>query len=386
MAFFIAREGKILMLRVNQKRLLSLFFELVMIDSETRKERLMADRLKLELKRLGLTVTEDGAGQKIGGNAGNLIAVLPGKAAGNSLLLCAHMDRVTPGEGIQPVLEDGVIRSKGETILAADDIAGVAAILEALEIIQENDLDHPELKVLFTVAEEGGLNGVKNVDPKAIQADYGLCYDSIGDVGTIVIQGPAQYSFQAIIKGKAAHAGVNPAAGINAIKVASLAINQMQLGQIDQETTANIGVIRGGQATNIVPERVELIGEARSHNQEKLDAQIAHMKEITERAAKKYGAKAEITTELIYPACLFSADHPVIKLVEKAASSLQIETDLVSSGGGCDANILNGYGIPTINLGIGIENAHSVDEQITVKNLVNTAELTVAMIQTAVFN
>ena len=370
---------------VNQKRLLSLFFELVMIDSETKKERPMADRLKLKLEQLGLNVTEDKAGHKIGGNAGNLIAVLPGKAFGNSLLLCAHMDRVTPGEGIQPVLADGMIKSKGQTILAADDIAGVAGILEALEVILESNLDHPELKVLFTVAEEGGLNGVKNVDPKKIKADYGLCYDSIGDVGTIVIQGPAQYRFQAIIKGKAAHAGVNPAAGINAIKVASLAINQMKLGQIDQETTANIGLIQGGQATNIVPARVELIGEARSRNQEKLDVQIAHMKEITKRAAKKYRAEAEITTELIYPAFFLATDHPVVKLVEKAATGLQIKTDLISSGGGCDANILNGYGIPTINLGIGIENAHSVNEQITVKNLVKTAELTVAIIQRAVF-
>lgn len=372
------------MFKIDKERLLNLFFELVRIDSETRKERPMADRLKAELERLGFKVTEDDTGQKIGGNAGNLIAVLPGKAAGNSLLLCAHMDRVTPGEGIEPVLVDGIIRSKGETILAGDDIAGVAAILEALQVIQEKDLNHPELKVLFTVAEEGGLNGVKNVDREAIKADYGLCYDSTGDVGTVVFQGPAQYRFQAVIKGKAAHAGVNPAAGINAIKVASLAINQMKLGQIDQETTANIGKIKGGQATNIVPDRVEIIGEARSRNQEKLDAQIAHMKDITERSAKKYGAQAEITTELIYPALYFPTDHPLIERAKKAFTALQIKTDLVSSGGGCDANIINGYGIPTINLGIGIENPHSVDEQITVENLMKTAEFTLAMIQLAV--
>ncbi|AZR73439.1 peptidase M20 [Anoxybacter fermentans] len=366
---------------IKKKRLVDLFMELVTIDSETKKERKMADQLKTELENLGLEVHEDNAGENIGGNAGNVIGVLKGKVDTPSLLLCAHMDRVSPGKGIEPVLKDGVITSKGDTVLAADDIAGVAAILEALWVIKENNLEHGEIKVLFTVAEEGGLHGVKNVNPEEIRADYGFCYDSSGDVGTIVVQGPAQYRFEAIVKGKAAHAGINPSAGINAIKVASLAISEMKLGQIDEETTANIGVIKGGQATNIVPDRVELLGEARSRNRKKLEAQVAHMRDILERAAAKFGAEVEINTQLMYPSFFFSEEDPVVIIAKEAAKSIGIETNLVPSGGGSDANILNGYGIPTINLGIGMEKVHSTEEFITVENLVKAAEYTVAIIQ-----
>lgn len=367
---------------VNQDRLVELFMDLVTIDSETRNEREMADRLKKELSELGFEVEEDNAGEKIDGNAGNVIGTLKGNADAPSLMLSAHMDRVSPGNGVEPVLEDGVISSKGETILAADDIAGVAAILEAIKIIKEEDAKHGELKILFTVAEEGGLNGSKNVDPKIIKADYGVCYDSSGDVGTIVVQGPAQYRFNAVIKGKAAHAGVAPSDGVNAIKATSLGISEMKLGQIDEETTANIGVIKGGQATNIVPDRVELEGEARSRNRDSLEEQVAHMKDILEKACKQVGAEAEIETELMYPSFNFDGDHVLVKMAEKAAQAIGIETELVPSGGGSDANIINGYGIPTINLGIGMENVHSVDEYISVDNLVNTAKYTVSMIKT----
>ncbi len=372
------------MAKIQQDRIVDLFMDLVKIDSETRKERQMADRLKVELEKLGLQVHEDNAGEKIGGSAGNVIGVLPGKGDGLTLLLCAHMDRVTPGEGIEPIIDNGIIKSKGETILASDDIAGVAAILEAIQVIKENNLNHGELKILFTIAEEGGLHGAKNVNPEEIRADYGICYDSGGPVGEIIVQGPAQYRFEATIKGKAAHAGVNPSAGINAIKVASLAINEMKLGQIDEETTANIGVIRGGQATNIVPDKVELLGEARSRTQNKLEAQVAHMKDITERAAEKYGAQAEVNTKLMYPAFSFKAEDSVIQLAQRAADSMGIPTKLVPSGGGSDANIINGYGIPTINLGIGMEKVHSVEEYIRIDDLVKAADYTVALIQTAV--
>lgn len=373
-------EGAIGM--VNEQRLVDLFMDLVKIDSETRKERLMADRLKVELEKLGLEVHEDNTGEKIGGNAGNLIGVLKGNVDAPALLLSAHMDRVSPGEGIEPVLENGIISSKGDTILAADDIAGVAAILEALLVLKEDNVEHGDIKIFFTVAEEGGLNGAKNVNPDEIQASYGVCYDSGGDVGTIVTQGPAQYRFEATVHGKAAHAGVNPAAGVDAIKATSLAISEMKLGQVDDETTANIGVIKGGKATNIVPDLVELLGEARSRNRDKLEAQIAHMKDIMQRSADKYGATVEIKTQLMYPSFSFGSDDEIVKIAENAAQMIGVPTSLVPSGGGCDANIINGYGIPTINLGVGMEKVHSVEEQISVKNLLNTAKYTVAMIQT----
>ena len=369
---------------IKDTRLIDLFMDLVQIDCATRNERLVADRLKVELEKLGLSVEEDNAGEKIGGNTGNLIAVLPGNVDAPSLLLCAHMDRVTPGMGIKPVVENGVIKSAGETILAADDLAGVAAILEALTVVKEEGLKHGEIKILFTVAEEGGLHGAKNVNPEKIKADFAVCYDSGGDVGTIVTTAPAQYRYEAVVNGKAAHAGMNPSAGINAIKVASCAIAEMKLGNIDEETTANIGLIKGGLATNIVPDRAEFLGEARSRNHEKLEAQIAHMREVMEQVAAKFGAQAEITTTLMYPSFSFSPEDPAIQFAEKAAQSIGIETKLVPSGGGSDANILNGYGIPTVNVGIGMEKAHTTDECISVDNLLNSARYTIAMIQTLV--
>lgn len=367
---------------INEQRLIDLFMNLVQIDSQTRNERLVADRLKVELEKLGLQVHEDDAGAKIGGNTGNLIGVLAGNIEAPSLLLCAHMDRVTPGLGIKPVLENGVIRSAGETILAADDLAGVAAILEGLTVLKEEGIEHGEIKVLFTVAEEGGLHGAKNVNPEAIRADFAVCYDSGGNVGSIVIEAPAQYRYEVVVKGKAAHAGMNPSGGINAIKVASAAIAEMKIGSIDEETTANIGLIKGGLATNIVPDRVEFVGEARSRKMDKLEAQIKHMREVMEKVAAKFGAQADITTTLMYPSFSFTADDPAIKMAEEAAVSIGIHTQLVPSGGGSDANILNGYGISTINVGIGMEKAHSTEECITVENLINSARYTVAMIKT----
>lgn len=369
---------------INEKRLVDLFLNLVTIDSETKKERHMADRLKQELENLGLEVSEDNAGEKFGGTAGNIIGYLKGNTVGKSLMLSAHMDRVAPGEGIEPILKDGIVTSKGDTILAADDIAGVAAILEALQVVKENNLQHADIKILFTVAEEGGLHGAKNLAVEEINVDFGVCYDSGGDVGTIVVEGPAQYRFQAVIHGKAAHAGLNPAAGVNAIKAASIAISEMNLGQIDHETTANIGVINGGRATNIVPDRVELLGETRSRNRDKLEVQIAHMRDITERATAKFGATCEIDTKLMYPSFTFKPDDQLVQLAITAAESIGLKTNLVASGGGSDANILNGYGIPTINLGIGMQKVHSTDEFIKVKDLIKTAEYTVAMIKSII--
>jgi tripeptide aminopeptidase len=370
-------------MEVNQQRLVDEFLELVTIDSSPKDERLIADALLAKMKALGFTVTEDDAGEKIGGTAGNIIGVLEGQKDAPALLFCAHMDRVHPGLGIKPQIKDGVITSDGTTILAADDVAGVVAILEAVRVIQEQKIPHGRLEILFTVAEEGGLFGAKSVDPSQFKAKAGYFMDALGPVGTIVTAAPAQKGLKATIHGKAAHAGVAPEEGISAILVAAQAITKMKLGRIDSETTSNIGIIKGGVATNIIPDLVELQGEARSRNNGKLDQQMDHMVEIIKATCAEHGVKTDITVDHSYSAFGLAEDDYVVSLAVKAAKALGLEPTIESTGGGSDANIINGYGIPSVVLGVGYTNVHTTSEAITIEQLVTAAKYVLSIITTS---
>jgi tripeptide aminopeptidase len=367
---------------VKKDRLVEKFIQLVEIDSVSRQEREMADRLKEELENLGCEVYEDDAGEKIGGNAGNLIAKLPGDSSLPVVLLSAHMDRVEPGKGVKALLEDGYIMSKGETVLGGDDIIGVVAILETLRIIKQEE-QHPSIKVVFSVAEEGGLFGAKNLNQKACKdVYYGIVLDVDGEIGTVVNQAPSQNKFNAVITGEAAHAGMEPENGVNAIKIASHAISEMKLGQVNNETTANIGVIRGGIASNIVPDLVELEGEARSLNYKKLLKQTDEMKNITSKYVKKYGGEVEFDITQTYKNFKINRNSRIIKIVREAAEKLDLPFNLTSSGGGSDANIFNNKGIPTVNLGTGMEKVHSTDERVKIENMLKLTEYLISILNT----
>ena len=367
-------------MEVNQQRLVDEFLELVKIDSQPKDERLIADALISKMQDLGFAVTEDDSGAKIGGSAGNLIGILEGQKDAPALLFCAHMDRVHPGLGIKPQVKDGVITSDGTTILAADDVAGIAAILEAVRIVQEQKIPHGRLEVLFTVAEEGGLFGAKSVDPGRFQAKAGFFMDAGGPVGTIVTAAPAQKGLEATIHGKAAHAGVAPEEGLSAIIVAAHAVTQMKLGRIDAETTANIGVIEGGAATNIIPDKVKLKGEARSLDNGKLDVQINHMVEVLEAVCAEYGAKADISVEHSYSAFRLTDEDYAVRLAVKAAESMGLKPSIESTGGGSDANIINGYGIPSVVLGMGYTDVHTTAEAISIDQLVKASKYVLSII------
>lgn len=369
-------------MKINEQRLVDEFLELVQIDSAPKNERQIADALLAKLKAMGLQVAEDDTGEKIGGNTGNILAVLEGDRDVPPILFCAHMDRVSPGFGIKPQIQDGVISSDGTTILAADDVAGITAILEGLRIIQENDIPHGRIEILFTVAEEGGLFGAKTLDASKLQAQAGFFMDSGGPVGTIVVQAPAQKGITMTIHGKSAHAGVAPETGINAIVVAAHAITKMKLGRIDMETTANIGVVTGGSATNIVPDRVELKGEARSRDKSKLEKQITHMTDVVRRTCTDFGVAADIEVKDSYNAFSLNQDDYVVKLACKAAKAINVEPRLESTGGGSDANIINGYGTPSVVLGMGYNAVHTTNESIPIEQLVKAAEYVVSIINT----
>ncbi|WP_434750488.1 M20/M25/M40 family metallo-hydrolase [Paenibacillus amylolyticus] len=369
---------------INEQRVIQQFMELVQIDSETKNEQNISKVLKEQFEGLGLHVYEDDTMDKTGHGAGNLIVTL--EAAGvegvEPMLFTCHMDTVTPGQGIKPELsEDGWIRSDGTTILGADDKAGIAALFEAIRVIQENNIPHGKIQFVITVGEESGLVGARAMNPQDIDATFGYALDSNGAVGTICVAAPSRAEIQMKIYGKSAHAGVNPEDGISAIQVAAKAIAAMKLGRIDNETTANIGKFQGGSALNVVCDFVQIDAEARSIVQEKIEQQIAQMREALETTCRKFGATAEFRSEIKYPAFGFHDDHEVVQLAQRAIRSIGLETSTFASGGGSDANIFNGFGIPTANLAVGYEDIHTTKERIRAADIVKLSQVVIAIVQ-----
>jgi len=368
---------------VNKERLVNGFMDIVRVDSGTLKERKMADYLKGKLGELGLSVTEDRAGEAHGGEAGNVIGVLEGSEDKETLMFLAHMDRVTPGTGIQPVWEGDIVKSDGKTILGADDGSGLAAILEMLTVVKDNNVPHGRVEVVFTIAEEGGLYGAKGFDEQALQAKKAIVLDSNGRAGTVINQAPAQDEIIARFYGKAAHAGVAPEKGVNAIVAASKAISRMKIGRLDEETTANIGVIQGGKATNIVPDFVEVRGESRSLVEEKLIRVTEEMSGEFIRAAAEENSRVELDVKRLYPAYHVAEDHDLLRLVKKAGEEVGLTVKIQSTGGGSDANIINGKGIAAVNLAVGNEEVHTLDEFQRVDDLVRAVEFCLKILELA---
>jgi tripeptide aminopeptidase len=293
------------------------------------------------------------------------------------------MDTVEPGRGVKPLIDGGIIRSSGDTILGSDDKAGIAAILEVLRLVREQNLEHGGLEVVFTIWEEGGLFGSKNLDYSQLSAAAGFALDSDGPPGTIVTRAPWHDQIGATITGRAAHAGINPEAGVNAIMVASQAIAGMKVGRIDEETTSNIGIISGGKATNIVPDSVTIQGEARSLDPAKLTVQTEHMCETLKMTADKFGAKANIVVERQYDG--FSLDEQAlpVRLALKAAKNLGLTASLKKTGGGSDANVFNSLGIAAVVLGIGMKKVHTTEEFISVDDLTGNASYLLEIVRAA---
>ncbi len=367
---------------INQSRLVSEFLELVQIDSETKYERQIADILIEKFTALGVEVLEDATTEKSGHGAGNLICTLKEtKTEIDPIYFTAHMDTVVPGNGIKPVVDAGYIKTDGTTILGADDKAGIAAMLEAIKVLKEESISHGLIQFIITVGEESGLKGAKELDPALIQAKYGYALDSDGKVGNIIIAAPTQAKIISTIIGKTAHAGVAPEKGVSAITIAAKAIAKMPLGRIDHETTANIGQFEGGTQTNIVCDRVNILAEARSLIPEKMEAQVQKMKAAFETVANQMGGKAEIDVEIMYPGFKFSNGDHVVEVAKRAITSINREAKLETSGGGSDANVIAGFGIPTVNLAVGYEEIHTTNERMPIEELEKTAELVVAIIK-----
>ena len=375
---------------INETRLKNLLIELIRIDSLSRKERDVAMRLKREMEELGATVEIDDAGEKVGGNVGNVIAHFPGnRTSARPLLLSAHMVSVVPGEGIVPVLEGDILRTDGTTVLGGDDKSGVAIICEVLRVVQENQLPCSDIDVLFTICEEAGLIGAKCLDPNRLRARTGLVLDS-DSVGFLFTKAPAANRIEFRIYGLEAHAGICPEKGISAVKVAAEGVAQMKLGRIVHETTANIGVIEGGMAVNIVPNLGVLKGGARSHSSEKLEQQTQHMLHCLQKAAARHvvesdgqrlSARVEAKIDRDYDRMDVPDQAPIVQIVQAAAKNLNVEITTTATGGGCDANVLNQKGLEVANLSTGMRDIHTVKEWLDLKDLYLSAQLVLEIVR-----
>ncbi len=363
-------------MKLNEKRLVETFLKLARTDSESYDERAMQELVEKELKEIGCRVTVDNAGKKYNTNAkGNVIAFLPGTVKSAPFVLCSHLDTVTPGKGVKPVVKKDCITSDGTTVLGGDDKAGVAIILEILRTLKEQSPAHPPVEVVFTLSEEVGMFGSKNLDCKKLKGREGLILDN-EEVDTLLIQGPAVNTIEVWIKGLAAHAGVAPEKGISALEVASYALGQMKLGRIDKDTVANFGVVKGGSATNVVMPELYLKGEARSLVNEKLAKQTAHMKACFDKAVKRFTKKingktckpeVKFVAQERYPAVRVDKKHPVVKSAVAAAKKAGVALKPIACGGGCDANVLAGKGFTLPNVGVGVRDCHSTKEKLILK-------------------
>lgn len=372
------------MTKINQDRLLEEFLRLVQIDSPTFKEGKLSSYLQEQLKALGCDYEIDDAGEKSGGETGNIIARYPGNNPhALKVMFGAHMDCVPPCESVKPVVEGTIIKSSGDTVLGGDDKAGIAVILELLKTLKENDVQRGDIEILFDIAEEGGLHGIKNLDLTKFNAPIGYCLDS-DKVDEITVRAAGAYRIEYTVKGKASHAGVEPDKGINAIVVASKAISKMKLGRIDEETTANVGVIQGGKATNIITPEVFIKAEARSQNLQKLEKQVAAMRDAFDSVldefsitveGKEYKPSVEENRVKDYPPMIVKETSPAFMIASRAGKKLGFTMKPVASGGGTDANILNMGGMEVCVIGVGMQKVHTTEEYIDLKDMEKSCQL-----------
>lgn len=354
---------------MNSKRLLERFLRYIACDSESRKEGKFCELVETDLKAIGFEVSRDEVGARCGSDGWNLFATLPG--VGEPLLFSAHMDTVSPGVGIRPVMENGVIRSSGDTILGADDKSGIVAILEAAQSILEQGVEHRPVEVLFSICEELGLLGSKNADYSRIKSKEAVVLDS-GTNGSVINQSPSNTHLYITVNGKSAHAGVAPDKGIHALKAAAKAISMIDCGFVDEHTVMNIANMLSPGKTNVVPDRATFDMEIRSFDKALLEAHIARVEETVKAACQEYGATYEITREDLFDALHVPEGSPLLKRLLEAYGALGVELTVEKTYGGSDATWLFQNGIDALNVGTGMTDAHALSEHIAVKDLETT--------------
>lgn len=365
------------MIEIDSARLQHTFLELLSFDSPAGAERPVAVYCAEALRDAGFVCQIDAAGNVIGQKSGAVTAA-------PRLFFSAHTDTVQPTTGLVVREDEGVFRTSGDTILGADDKAGLAEILEAMRALDESGEPHGDLQVILTTGEEIGLLGAKALSPAVIAGSIGFVFDASGATGSIITAAPTHDNLEVHVTGRAAHAGFAPEQGVSALQIACRAVDRMRLGRIDPETTANLGTLYGGVAGNVVPEDARLWLEARSRDPRVLREQVAHMRECLEDAAAHYGGKAEITVHRDYEGYALAQDDAPLRLA--AAGWRQVtgtEPRFRPTGGGSDANVFNAMGVPTVVLSCGYIEAHSVREHVAMVDLEAAARWTCGIVLAA---
>jgi len=368
----------------SRERLTELFLLLAGLPSPSRSERPVADVVINHLHALGIKVEEDGTGQATSGDTGNLWCTVGGDDSEPHLALGAHLDTVTPTDSLEPLLyDDGIFRNKRETILGSDNKAAIAALLHATELLKNSGVPFPSYELFFTVSEEQGLVGVKHMRQDVLRSPFGAVLDSTGPVGGVVARAPSMISVRASFRGRSAHSGVEPERGRSAIQAAARAIAVMPLGRLDENTSANIGVIRGGVASNIVPDLCELEGECRGHDEARLAEVSGAIVDALHKGAAESGVDVDVQLVHEFHAFALNARAPVVRLSTAAITALGLQPELMTAGGGSDANILNARGLPTSNLTAGMMRVHSPDEYLPLDELERLCALVLQLIRLA---
>jgi len=381
------------MQHINNERLALLFTAMCGIDSPSREESRLARYLKDLFAREfpEAALTEDNSARATGSDANNLVFHFPGDLPGEPIFFNCHLDTVEPGRGVKVLRQGSHFASAGDTILGGDDKAGIAILIEAVRAIKEARRPHLPFELVFTTCEEVGLLGAKALDTSLLRAREGYALDSSG-VDLLIIGAPAANHFRFTVTGAASHAGLHPERGINAIQLAARCLAGLPLGRLDEESTANIGRINGGTATNIIPESVLVEGEVRSHSPEKLAAFSRQIQDKVQAVIDNWspdpgaqlgaGVRPRLDFHLVeeYPAMQLERNAPVLQRVDRAAARLQREIRYERAGGGSDANIFNGKGLQTAIIGIGMEHVHSTEESIDLLDMQRTAELVASLI------
>lgn len=362
---------------MNTNRLIEKLSRYVACDSESGNELGFCELLEAELKARGMTVVRDEVGEQCGSNGWNVYASLPGE--GEPILFSAHMDTVPPGIGIETVVESGVIRSKGDTILAADDKAGIAAVVEAIDMLQEEGRSHRPIEVLFTVCEELGLYGSRYANYALIKSKEAVVLDSGGPVGELINEAPAKLSIKVEITGKSAHAAIAPDKGIHALKAAAAAITAISCGYPDEQTVMNVANLLAPGPSNVVPDKASFDIDLRSFDEAILAQHVAQIEQAVKTACDAVGAAYDIQIARESDLVFVQPERPLITRLQAVYADMGVEAYLDRTYGGSDATWIFKNGIDVINIGIGMTDVHSTDEHITVEDFERITRLSYGM-------
>jgi tripeptide aminopeptidase len=364
----------------ERERLLDDFVRLCEIESPSKAERKVADHVRAELQSLGLHVEEDDSGQDTGSDAGNLLARIPGPDGRPTILLCAHLDTVPLSAPVEVVQDNGVLSNRNDAILGADNKAAVATVLGTVRRLVAGG-SPVGVEILFTTCEELALAGAKAFERGRLRSDFGYVFDHASPVGELVLSSPTYYRLELDFRGQAAHAGIRPEAGRNAIAAAAQAVMAMKLGRLDEATTANVGQIEGGSAANVVAERCRVVLETRSLDDSRAGEVVGSMVDAATEAASDSECDVETTVERLFRGYRLQRTAPVVEIAARALESCGIEPEYINTGGGSDANVLIAAGLPVLNLANGTERNHEPDESVTVDALEAMLDVTLAIVE-----